>query len=101
MKNLFAIVVVVIAVAFTACQQSSDQTDEKVTDNPLLKSSTLPFGVPDFPAIQDSDFLPAFEAGMQEHLEEVEQIANNTEEPTFENTFVALGKKWSNFNPGQ
>lgn len=92
MKNLFAILLVVIALVFTACQQSSDQTDETVTNNPLLKPSTLPFGVPDFPGIQDSDFLPAFEAGMKEHLEEVEQIANNTEEPTFENTFIALEK---------
>src|SRR5207302_2465222 len=32
----------------------------------------------------------AMEAGMREQLKEIEPIANNSEKPTFENTFVAL-----------
>lgn len=31
--------------------------------NPLLSSSTLPFGAPDFSKIQESDYLPAIKAG--------------------------------------
>src|SRR5690606_17647248 len=39
---------------------------------------------------KDSDFAPAFDAGMAQQIEEVEAIANNPAAPTFENTLVAL-----------
>lgn len=60
--------------------------------NPLLTPSTLPFGAPPFDTIQDGDFPPAFEAGMNIQLEEIAAIADNPAAPTFENTFVALEK---------
>src|SRR5699024_2976587 len=47
---------------------------------------------PDFDAIKTKHFRPAFEAGMEQELEEVEEIANNSEAPTFENTIVAMEK---------
>lgn len=59
-------------------------------DNPFYTPSTLPFGVPDFSKIEDSDFMPAFEEGMATKLNEVDSIANSPEPPTFENTLVAL-----------
>jgi peptidyl-dipeptidase Dcp len=58
--------------------------------NPLLAPSPLPFGAPPFDRIADEDFLPAFEAAMRTHLDEVEAIAANDAPPTFENTLVAL-----------
>ena len=60
------------------------------TPNPLLEPSPLPFGYPAFDRVRDSHYAPAFSQGMAEHLREVEAIANNTAEPTFENTLVAL-----------
>ncbi|WP_132425897.1 M3 family metallopeptidase [Pseudonocardia endophytica] len=57
--------------------------------NPFLAPSTLPFEVPDFTAISEEHFLPAFEAGMAEQLVEVEGIVSSGE-ATFENTVVAL-----------
>lgn len=58
--------------------------------NPFAAPSTLPFQMPDFAAIKDSDFAPAFEAGMAQQRREVAAIANNPAPPTFENTLVAL-----------
>ena len=58
--------------------------------NPLLTESTLPYHYPPFDRIKSEHFLPAFEQGMKEHLKEVEAIANNPAQPTFENTIVAL-----------
>lgn len=58
--------------------------------NPLFQPSTLPFEFPDFPAITAAHYLQAAEAGVAEHLEELSSIANNTDAPSFENTFVAL-----------
>ena len=78
---------------FTACNQNTGQkTAMENSSNPLLKPSTLPFQVPDFTQIKDSDFAPAFEEGIKEQLTEVEKIANNPEDPTFDNTLVALEK---------
>ena len=60
--------------------------------NPLLAESPLPLHYPPFDRIHDSDYVPAFEAGMSEQLEEVQAIAHDPAPPTFENTFVALEK---------
>lgn len=62
------------------------------TANVLLSASPLPFQAPQFDKIQDSDFVPAFDEGMKQHLAEVRKIADNTEAPTFDNTFVPLEK---------
>lgn len=61
-------------------------------ENPFAKESTLPYFAPDFNKIKDKDFEPAFLEGMRIQLAEVEQIANNPAEPTFENTIVAMEK---------
>ncbi|MCW4456067.1 peptidyl-dipeptidase Dcp [Flavobacterium sp. MXW15] len=58
--------------------------------NPLLSASTLPFQAPPFDRIKDSDYLPAFEEGMRQHLAEVRAIAGSAEPPTFANTIEAL-----------
>jgi peptidyl-dipeptidase Dcp len=60
--------------------------------NPLLTPSELPFQAPPFDKIVDADFQPAIEEGMKQQLAEVEAIANATDEPTFDNTIVALEK---------
>lgn len=62
------------------------------TENPFMKVSTLPFQAPDFTKIKNSHFAPALEEGIKQQLAEIEQIADNPEEPTFENTLVALEK---------
>ena len=64
-----------------------------VPENPLLTESTLPYHLPPFDKIKDSDFEPAYEQGMAEHLKEIEAIANNPAPATFENTVVAHGTR--------
>ena len=58
-------------------------------DNPFAAPSKLPYGMPDFKRIQDSDFLPAFEAGMAGELAEIKAITDNPAPPNFENTSLA------------
>ncbi|KQY99313.1 hypothetical protein ASD19_05425 [Microbacterium sp. Root53] len=58
--------------------------------NPLLAPSPLPYGVPDYAAIRPEHYLPAFEAAFAEHRAEIEAIATREDEPTFDNTMVAL-----------
>ena len=63
-----------------------------MTDNPLLKESTLDFHYPPFDKIKDEHFAPAYAQGMAEQMKEIEPIASNPQPPTFENTIVALEK---------
>ncbi|GAA0956485.1 M3 family metallopeptidase [Frigoribacterium faeni] len=58
--------------------------------NPFSAPSTLPYSLPPFASITDDDYLPAFEAGFAEQLAEIEAIATDGAEPTFENTVAAL-----------
>ena len=61
-----------------------------MTENPLLTESTLDFHYPPFDKIKDAHFAPAYEQGMAEQMKELAPIASSSEEPTFENTIVAL-----------
>ncbi len=58
--------------------------------NPLLSESSAPFGAPEFDKIENSHYLPAFEAGIAEAKAEIDAIVANEEEPTFENTIEAM-----------
>ncbi len=57
--------------------------------NPFAAVSTLEYEMPPFDLIKDEHYLPAFYAGMEEHIVEVDQIIAE-EIPTFQNTIVAL-----------
>jgi peptidyl-dipeptidase Dcp len=61
-------------------------------DNPLFSASTLPLQYPPFDKIKDSNFAPALDRGMAEQLAEIDTIANNPDEATFDNTIVAMEK---------
>ncbi len=80
-----------LAVVLGACNSSkkSDMAG-KDTPNPFFTEYTTPFGVPPFDQIKFEHYKPAFLKGMQEHAAEVDSIANNPQEATFENTIVAL-----------
>ena len=60
--------------------------------NPFASPSSLPLQAPPFNKIKDSDYLPAFKAGMEQHLNEINQIANDKATPGIENTIVAMEK---------
>lgn len=70
----------------------SDNSSKLDPTNPFAAKSTLAYQTPDFSKIKDEHFKPAFLAGMQEQLTEVDKIAHNSEAPTFENTIVAMEK---------
>ena len=58
--------------------------------NPFLNEYETPFKIPPFEEIEFAHYEPAFDIGMKEHLKEIEEIANNQQEPTFENTIEAM-----------
>jgi peptidyl-dipeptidase Dcp len=57
---------------------------------PFAEPSTLPYQAPGFDRIKDSDYQPAFEAGMKQQIAEIRAIADNSAPPTFDNTIAAM-----------
>jgi peptidyl-dipeptidase Dcp len=81
-----------LASSLSAAGASPSPAAAPMTENPLLKESSLDFHYPPFDKIKDGHFAPAYEQGMAEQLKEIQPIASNTEPPTFENTIVAMEK---------
>ncbi|MDZ7757376.1 M3 family metallopeptidase [Rhodohalobacter sp.] len=82
-----AILILFIPALWIAGCSSNDTT---MSENPFYTESTLPFEAPDFDVIENRHFMPAFERGMEEQLSEIDSIATQDSEPTFENTIVAM-----------
>ena len=59
-------------------------------DNPFAQPSELSLYYPPFDAISNEDYEPAFEAGMAQHLVEIDAIVAQDAGPSFENTIVKL-----------
>lgn len=64
-------------------------TQEK-NGNPFFSEYNTPFQIPPFEQFDTTHYLPAFEQGIKEQEAEIDAIVNNTNEPTFENTIMAL-----------
>ncbi|MCZ2101590.1 MAG: peptidyl-dipeptidase Dcp [Chitinophagales bacterium] len=92
MKKWQILIPLALGIVLIACKTNTDTTHMNERLNPFFEESTLPFQAIPFDKIMDDDYAPAFEKGIVEHSAEVMQIAENPEEPTFENTFVALEK---------
>jgi len=67
-------------------------TAEELAGNPFLSQWDTPFGVPPFDAIDEAHFMPAVKAGIQGLRADINAIITNPEEPTFDNTVVALDR---------
>ena len=60
--------------------------------NPLLVEQDTPYGVPAFDKVELRHYMPALKAAIASAQAEIDAIVNNPEEPTFENTLVALDR---------
>ena len=81
-----------LVVVLGACNSSKKSDVADAAPNPFFTEYTTPFGVPPFDKIEVAHYKPAFEKGMEEQKKEIDAIVNNPEEPTFENTIVALDR---------
>ncbi|QSX78211.1 M3 family metallopeptidase [Agrilutibacter solisilvae] len=101
MKHPLALAVALALATVATPVLAKDATPTATTvnkANPFSADSPLPLNYPQFDKIHDSDFAPAFDAGMAEQLKEIDAIANNADEPTFENTIVAMEKTGQTLN---
>eukprot|EP00523_Entomoneis_sp_CCMP467_P005958 CAMPEP_0168733478 /NCGR_PEP_ID=MMETSP0724-20121128/8314_1 /TAXON_ID=265536 /ORGANISM="Amphiprora sp., Strain CCMP467" /LENGTH=683 /DNA_ID=CAMNT_0008780543 /DNA_START=129 /DNA_END=2180 /DNA_ORIENTATION=+ len=64
--------------------------------NPLLSSwADQPYQLPPFKDIKVEHFQPALEEGMKAHIEDLEAIINNAEDPTFDNVIAPFDRAGS------
>jgi peptidyl-dipeptidase Dcp len=59
-------------------------------NNPLISESPLPYGAPQFDKIRNEHYLPAFEEAFRQGKQEIDDIVNNPDAPSFQNTIEAL-----------
>jgi peptidyl-dipeptidase Dcp len=90
-----AITLVVCCSLALACQRETTSTTAPAAApaeaaNPFLAASTLQYETPPFDKIKDEHYKPALEEGMKQNLAQIEQVANSTEPPTFDNTIVPM-----------
>lgn len=83
MKNL-------IFAAAMSCMVCACGQQAAGTDNPFLSEFETPYGTPDFDRIKVEHYEPAFLKGIKQQNEEIKAIVENPDEPSFENTIVAL-----------
>ena len=73
-----------------ATTDGGDTSEAMPGDNPFLVESPLYLKYPPFDRVDDSHYLPAFEAGMAEQLAEIDAIVDREAAPTVENTLVPM-----------
>ena len=86
MKQLLYIIGIVL---LNSCSTESLNL-ESINMNPFFTEYDTPYQIPPFKKIKDEHYMPAFNQGMKEQLEEIVSITNNLESPSFENTIVEL-----------
>lgn len=91
-QTIIITITALIPLIVMSCKKETDRENLMEADNPFINVSTLPYQAPDFSNIKNTDFATAIEEGIRQQFIEFEQIANNPDEPTFENTLVAIEK---------
>jgi len=87
---LISIFVLCGVLSWLGCGGEGEKSSLPDNANPLLQAFDTPFGVPPFEQVQNDHFLPAFQAAIGIHREEIQKIVNNPDSPTFANTLQAL-----------
>lgn len=77
-----------LSLLMVSCGQQERSKAER--HNPFFEPFTTSYGLPPFDLIEYGDYLPAFERGIAEQKNEVEQIVANPEKADFFNTIEAF-----------
>ncbi|MBQ3260090.1 MAG: peptidase M3, partial [Alistipes sp.] len=71
---------------------SCDKSVKRPSENPLTAEWNTPYGIPPFDEIRDEHYAPALKYAMAQHLAEIDAIATNHDEPTFDNVMLAFDR---------
>ena len=83
----FAIIMSAVTLGLAGC---ANVESDNLANNPFLHEWDTPYQTPPFSKIELKHYEPAIDYAIEENRKEIEAIINNPEEPTFENTIVAM-----------
>ncbi len=89
MKKYFLLCIFAL-LAISSCKQKSKEMFDPT--NPFFSAFNTPFEVPDFGAIREEHYMPAYKYAIEVHNKEIDGIINNPELPDFANTFEAMDR---------
>ena len=79
-----------LLVSTSVMTSSCNKTNNADMENPFFVESSLPHGAFQFDKLKIEHYKPALLEAIKQNEAEIEAIKNNSEEPDFENTIVAL-----------
>lgn len=101
--NKFTLAPVALAIALSGCGASKTETAVEpaakveqtavqtlAASNPFSGKWGTPHEMPNFAAIKNEHYMPAFKAAIAEQKQQIQAIVDNQEAPTFANTIEAL-----------
>lgn len=86
----FLLLIVLSGIIMMSCNTEKEKPETMDNDNPFFVEWNTPFGTAPFEKIKDDHYLPAFDKAITEKKAEIKAIAENADEPTFDNTIAAL-----------
>lgn len=87
MKKILSTMALLSALTLS-CTDKTGQTG----GNPLLQEPTAQYGILDYQSITPEHFREAIKLGIEQQKQEVQAIVDCPDEPTFQNTIVALDR---------
>ncbi len=90
--NVLAIVIIASAISPIRTFAQDSQADQKMAStSAMLQPWTGPYGgVPPWNLVRTEEFQAAFDTAIAAAAKDIDDIANNPDPPTFENTLVAM-----------
>lgn len=88
--NRVLLTLTALACITLAASGASKKNVKKQSTNPFLTAYTTRYEIPPFEKIRYEHYLPALQAGIDQQNTQIAAIVNNQEQPTFENTVLAL-----------
>ncbi|MBU0529647.1 M3 family metallopeptidase [bacterium] len=79
--NRFKLLLIFIGILIMACSNKNN--------NPFFNEWETPFQVPPFDQIEEAHYMPALLEGLDRESKEIDEIVNNSDTPTFQNTIEA------------
>ena len=86
--RLFTIISIILLFIGGCTMSSNEGTSSK--KNPFYEESDLYMKYPPFDRIENKHYAPAFERGMEEHMQDIDTIALNEAPADFDNTILAM-----------
>lgn len=93
LNRILALVVLIVPANIGSGQSDSADGNPQSQQSIMLQPWSGPFGgIPPWNLVRQDEFVSAFDAAIQSAAADIDSIANQADEPSFENTILALEK---------